>query len=232
MDLHEIATEIAGAGDTGLHLRQGLVTAIAADGTVTVKIAGSNVAIPGVRAFSSAAPAVGAAVWLAIDGTLVLVIGTIGNGGSVPTGTILDFGGTTAPAGYLLCDGAAVSRTTYATLFAAISTNYGVGDGSTTFNVPNAKDRFRVGAGTSYTPGATGGEALHSLSIPELAAHSHAQYIDSSYNAASGGAAGHYALNNTGASLVVSPDSTSGVGSGNGHENRPPYLAATAIIKT
>lgn len=57
----------------------------------------------------------------------------------VPAGTILPFGGSKAPTGYLLCDGAAVSRTTYSALFTVIGITYGAGDGSTTFNLPNAK---------------------------------------------------------------------------------------------
>ena len=56
---------------------------------------------------------------------------------SYPAGSISMYAGSTAPTGYLLCDGSAVSRTTYADLFTAIGTTYGVGDGSTTFNVPN-----------------------------------------------------------------------------------------------
>ena len=55
----------------------------------------------------------------------------------MPAGVIVPFAGTTVPAGYLLCDGSAVSRTTYADLFAAIGTTYGAGDGNTTFNLPN-----------------------------------------------------------------------------------------------
>lgn len=55
----------------------------------------------------------------------------------MPAGVIVPFAGTTVPAGYLLCDGSAVSRTTYAALFAAIGTTYGAGDGNTTFNLPN-----------------------------------------------------------------------------------------------
>lgn len=54
----------------------------------------------------------------------------------MPAGVIVPFAGTTVPAGYLLCDGSAVSRTTYADLFAAIGTTYGAGDGNTTFNLP------------------------------------------------------------------------------------------------
>jgi hypothetical protein len=66
----------------------------------------------------------------------------------VPPGTMTAYGGTAAPTGWLLCDGAAVSRTTYAALFTAISTNYGVGNGSTTFNVPDLRGRVAVGIST------------------------------------------------------------------------------------
>ena len=59
----------------------------------------------------------------------------------VPTGTVFVFAGVTLPTGFLLCDGSAVSRTTYADLFAAIGTTYGAGDGSTTFNVPSIVNR-------------------------------------------------------------------------------------------
>ena len=64
-----------------------------------------------------------------------------------PAGTIVMYGGSSAPSGYLLADGSAVSRTTYADLFTAISTTYGVGDGSTTFNVPDLKSSFPIGLG-------------------------------------------------------------------------------------
>lgn len=82
---------------------------------------------------------------------------------SIPAGTMLDFGGTSVPAGFLGCDGSAVSRTTYAGLFAAIGTTWGVGDGSTTFNLPDFRRRVAVGSGGSAgvtlgnTVGSTGG---------------------------------------------------------------------------
>lgn len=63
----------------------------------------------------------------------------------VPAGCIFDFAGTSLPTGYLWCNGAAVSRTTYSGLFTAISTTFGTGDGSTTFNLPDYRDRFAVG---------------------------------------------------------------------------------------
>lgn len=68
--------------------------------------------------------------------------------GSVPSGTIIDFGGTAAPTGYLSCDGSAVSRSTYSALFTAIGTTWGSGDGTTTFNVPNLNGRAVIGSGT------------------------------------------------------------------------------------
>jgi hypothetical protein len=69
----------------------------------------------------------------------------------VPTGTLIDFAGSAAPDGYLLCDGSAVSRTTYSALFAVIGTIYGTGDGSTTFTLPNLIDRFKQGSSTAGT---------------------------------------------------------------------------------
>lgn len=77
-----------------------------------------------------------------------------------PIGGLLPYAGTSAPTGWLLCDGSAVSRTTYAGLFAIISTNYGPGNGSTTFNVPDLQQKFPMGkaaAGTGSTLGGTGG---------------------------------------------------------------------------
>lgn len=66
----------------------------------------------------------------------------------VPPATVLPYAAASAPDGWLLCDGSAVSRTTYAALFAAIGTTYGVGDGSTTFNLPNTQGVFLRGAGS------------------------------------------------------------------------------------
>ncbi len=67
---------------------------------------------------------------------------------ALPSGMIVSFGGASAPKGWLLCNGAAVSRTTYKNLFSAIGTSYGAGDGSTTFNLPDFRECVPVGAGT------------------------------------------------------------------------------------
>jgi microcystin-dependent protein len=78
------------------------------------------------------------------DGTL-----TWGGAPIVPTGTVIPFAGSVIPNGYLLCNGAAVSRTDYSRLFEVIGTTYGSGDGSTTFKLPDLRDRFVEGAGTN-----------------------------------------------------------------------------------
>lgn len=90
-----------------------------------------------------------------------------------PAGIVMPFAGSTAPQGYLLCDGSAVSRTDYADLFAAIGTVYGAGDGSSTFNVPDLSGRVVLGVSQSHALGTTGGEATHTLTESELPAHSH-----------------------------------------------------------
>lgn len=95
-------------------------------------------------------------------------------GSDVRTGMFLPYGGTTAPTGYLMCDGAAVSRTTYSALFAVLGTAYGTGDGSTTFNVPDFRGRFVLGkatAGTGSTLGGTGGAIDHTHALDSSSSH-------------------------------------------------------------
>lgn len=72
--------------------------------------------------------------------------------GAVPTGSFLPYGGSTAPTGWLLNNGGAISRTTYANLFAVIGTTYGAGDGSTTFNLPNLSNLYLLNGLNVYTP--------------------------------------------------------------------------------
>ena len=75
----------------------------------------------------------------------------------MPAGSMLMYAGSSAPSGYLICDGSAVSRTTYASLFAILSTTWGTGDGSTTFNLPDMRGAAPAGVGTStgYTSNET-----------------------------------------------------------------------------
>lgn len=95
----------------------------------------------------------------------------------VMPGMMIDYAGATAPSGWLIADGSAISRTTYADLFAAIGTTHGPGDGSTTFNIPDARTRVSVGKHTSGTfsvLGAKAGVESANLAINELPAHTHA----------------------------------------------------------
>ena len=94
---------------------------------------------------------------------------------TVAIGTIVPFGGNVAPTNWLICDGSAVSRTTYSSLFAVIGTSFGEGDGSTTFNLPDFKDRTPVGVNASgnhfKTIGSKYGEETHTLTKDELPAN-------------------------------------------------------------
>lgn len=82
------------------------------------------------------------------DGSMKFKVRRFGGDG-VPTGVVMPYAGDAAPSGFLLCNGQAVSRTTYANLFSALGTKYGPGDGSTTFNVPNLVDKFVEGGSVS-----------------------------------------------------------------------------------
>jgi len=132
----------------------------------------------------------------------------------VPVGAIFPYGGTTAPTGYLLCDGSAVSRTTYDDLFGVISTTFGVGDGSTTFNVPDLRGRHAMGkaaAGTFVTMGSTGGAETDSV-----AAHTH--------NLAAG-----VEITNTGAGSWSHTTESGGSGT---VDVLDPYVVTQWVIKT
>lgn len=94
--------------------------------------------------------------------------------GLLPVGALIPFAGSSAPDGFLLCDGDAVSRTTYAELFAEIGTTFGEGDGSTTFNLPDFRGRMAIGvaaSGTASELGETGGAIDHTHTGPS---HTHA----------------------------------------------------------
>lgn len=109
------------------------------------------------------------------DGTNIVSVAFYG----IPTGTILDYGGTSTPSGFLNCDGSSVSRTTYANLFIAIGTSFGAGDGTTTFGLPDFRRKTSVGSGGTGTAtlgnsvGSSGGTETHQLSVAEMPSHNH-----------------------------------------------------------
>jgi len=159
-----------------------------------------------------------------------------------PTGSIQPWGGPVAsiPSGFLLCNDQAVSRITFANLFDVIGTFYGIGDGSSTFNVPDLRAKFPRGAANAADPGSEGGEDTHALTEGELATHSHgvtdAGHVHTIPASGSAGSV-DIALNSAASGTVNTSSVTTGVtidntGSGTAHENRPVFQEVLYIIKT
>lgn len=98
----------------------------------------------------------------------------------MPAGSIIAYGGASVPNGWLECDGSAVSRSTYSALFTAIGTTWGIGNGSTTFNLPDLRDKVPMGASGTKALGSSGGAASVTLTTPNLPAHNHTVTIDTS----------------------------------------------------
>lgn len=183
---------------------------------------------------------VGASQVLELPATSTLEVGGTEYGPTYlnPTGVIQMFGAVNVPNGWLLCDGTAISRTTYAALFKVIGVNYGTGDGSTTFNLPDLRGRSPIGSGTSTGTGATvmtlgaqptsgaGGEQTHVQALGELAAHTHT--VTLAANSTAGGTANYFAGNNTGSLAAAS----SSVGSSTAMNILSPISVVNFIIKT
>lgn len=138
------------------------------------------------------------------------------------TGEVKYVAFNSTPTGYLACDGAAVSRTTYSGLFAAISTTFGVGDGSTTFNVPDLRGEFIRGIDNGR--GVDSGRVFGSAQADLFKAHVH----DSGNSGSISGGTSHATYQVTGGSNVTAADAT---GSTGGTETRPRNIALLPIIK-
>lgn len=93
---------------------------------------------------------------------------------SVPAGVISMWAAAVAPNGWLICDGSPVSRTTYAELFSVVGTTWGSGDGSTTFNIPDLRNKTIRAVGSSYSLASTGGADSVVLTANNLPVHTHA----------------------------------------------------------
>jgi microcystin-dependent protein len=169
-----------------------------------------------------------------------------------PAGIIQMYGGLTVPTSWLLCDGSAVSRTTYSRLYTAIGTNYGLGDGSTTFNLPNLTNKMPIGKGTGSfsTLNNQGGAETFSLGLTNMPAHSH--YILNNTYATAGvgntvpmtnvnqtmyggadtnGNTDRYRLVGTGGT-TANAGITSSQGSGTAFNKMSPYIVVNFIIYT
>jgi microcystin-dependent protein len=142
--------------------------------------------------------------------------------GSNDVGMVSAFALNTPPNGWLRCNGAAVSRTTYSRLFAAIGTTYGAGDGSTTFTLPDLRGQFLRGhdAGANVDPG----RAFGSAQGDTLASHAHPLLSI----AGSGTTEGFQFASVTGA---FASESTTNVGNNGGNETRPKNVAMLYCIK-
>ena len=173
------------------------------------------------------------------------------------SGEIRGFAGATLPPGWIQCDGSAISRSAYSTLFAVIGTVWGVGDGSTTFNVPNLLERVPLGAGGPYPLGQRGGTTSVTLAPSNLASHTHTvndsghthtltdpghHHSDTTVvsnitaGAASGGASagGITGTSTTGITVVANTTgiSINNTGSGTPFSILNPYAAINWMIKT
>jgi len=165
----------------------------------------------------------------------------------MPTSTILPYAGSAAPTGYFLCDGSAKSRTTYAGLFAIIGTTYGVGDGSTTFNIPDLRGRVIAGqddmGGSSANRlttaksgingdnlGAFGGLEDHLLTAAQSGLPAHKHTVGSQTNGQM--VTGSLSVTRTGSTYQSSDPIGGAQPASSAHNNVQPTIILNYIIKT
>jgi microcystin-dependent protein len=166
--------------------------------------------------------------------------------GGMPTGAVTPYAGSTAPNGYLLCDGSAISRTTYTALFGVVGTVYGVGDGFTTFNVPDLRGRVvimtdgvasrvtsaSVGGSSADTLGGSGGAETHTLTEAQIPAHTHAFTTYNVVGVGSSVPANSPDMATAGELYDSSATIAPSTGGSALHNNMQPWLALNYIIKT
>lgn len=137
----------------------------------------------------------------------------------VKAGTVAYFAASTAPAGFIKANGAAISRSAYAALFAAIGTTYGSGDGSTTFNVPDLRGEFVRSLDDGR--GVDSGRLIGTAQADELKSHNHAGYGQGTFGTVNPGS--------TWTNTAIQTTATTGATGGT--ESRPRNVAMLACIK-
>jgi len=223
-----------GAGSDGVAISGG----IQISGTYTTSgLTAGSLYYASSTAGGVATTAAGRLIGLALSTTKLLLLPetvTQRNAG-VPIGSIFPYAGATAPTNYLLCYGQAVSRATYSVLFSILSTTYGVGDGSTTFNLPDIRGRViaaldNLGGSSANvvtdtdadTLGGTDGEEDHVLTAAELPAHTHTFPTDNG----SGSASTLIPGNTAGSQIASEP-----TGDDDGHNTMQPTIFMSYIIR-
>lgn len=224
-------TSVAGAPSS---MTTGEVVTTNADGTVDVRPTNGRATKASVPVIATYAPGLGDRVVLTdLDGDpntpVVLAVLSVKKPTALTPapGDLKATAAAAATAGWLLCDGAPVSRATYAALFAAIGTVYGAGNGTTTFALPDLRGRVPIAVGTAtgaagataHTLGQKGGEETHVIAATELPAVTGS---NQSMNTLLGWLSGNQPV--PGVDLYR--------GSGAAHNNMPPYLAVNWLIKT
>ncbi len=158
---------------------------------------------------------------------------------SVQLGSIMPYAGTAAPTGWMLCDGASLSTTTYAGLFAVIGYTYG--GASSNFNLPDLRDRMIVGKGSTFSSlGATGGAASKTLSTAEMPSHTHDITIhanqltsdsnDPENNYLGGGVGNNYTSTSPDVDMASDAATASNTGSGSSFSIMNPYIVLNYCI--
>jgi microcystin-dependent protein len=155
-----------------------------------------------------------------------------------PTGGIMMWGTGTAPTGWLLCAGAAVSRSTYSALFAIIGTTFGVGDGSTTFNLPNYTNRMPYGTTVATTGGSANAIVVsHTHTATSVVTdpghvHSAQSQVGPNYGQPSGQTFAFAGDTGTAVTGITVATTIASTGDSATNANLPPYLGINFIIKT
>lgn len=171
---------------------------------------------------------------------------------NTPVGSIQMFASNSAPTNWLVCNGSAVSRSTYSQLFSIIGSTYGNGDGGTTFNLPNLQGRAPIGSNatsgngiSTRTIGDTGGEEGHTLTVNEMPSHNHNfndpghvhRVEETKVNGTTGGLGGWgTGIDTNTRHSVDSQNNTTGItlnaqGGGQSHNVMQPFLVVSFIIK-